>query len=296
MTKGENGNNARIRDLLQSPTFSLTPSEQKLVQVLLADYPMSGLSTQAALAKRAGVSDPTVVRFVTKMGFESFGAFQSKLLEEVEARLRSPLMMVETKRADNKEGTVVKRYLSSACLALKDVEETAVFLPYERAVDLIINAKRVVLVGGRFSRHVAGMLGGYLSQFRSSVMELGPISKESFDILIDLSKKDVVIAFDYRRYQTDVIDFVSQAAARGAHVILFTDPWLSPISEYAEILITGRVEVDSPYDTLVSSVAQMEALVAQVVAAESTSMHRRAGELELVRDANQVTVSTVTLD
>src|SRR3546814_6055969 len=71
------------------------------------------LGSASSLAKRAGVSDPTVARFVTKFGFENFAAFQATLLEEVEARLRSPLMMLETKQTDDGSGGVIARYMTS---------------------------------------------------------------------------------------------------------------------------------------------------------------------------------------
>lgn len=279
-----------IRALLEKPGLILTPSEAKVVQVLLADYPMSGLSTQSTIAKKAAVSDPTVVRFVIKLGFESFAAFQAQLLEEVEARLRSPLMMVEAKRASGNADSLPKSFLSSVSNVMSDVAEAALPQPYEHAVRLIMEARRVTVAGGRFSRHVAGMLGGYIVQFRSSVNVLGTLSIEQFDNLVDMGKRDVLIVFDYRRYQTDIIDFARQASERGTRIVLFTDPWLSPIAEWAEVLITGKVEVDSPFDTLVTSVAQMEALVAMIVAAETDTMHTRASALEAVRRVNSATL------
>ena len=89
---------APIRELLTEHTLALTPTEAKIAQVLLNDYPVAGLGTATALARRAGVSDPSVIRMVSKLGFDGFAAFQQRLLEEVEAGLRSPLMMLEAKR------------------------------------------------------------------------------------------------------------------------------------------------------------------------------------------------------
>src|SRR3546814_18010800 len=81
----------------------------------------------------------------------------------------------------------------------------------------------VTLVGGRFSRHVAGMLGGYLSHLRSDVHSISPLTLESFDSLLDIGKPDTLIVFDYRRYHTAAVEFARQADARGAHVVLFPD-------------------------------------------------------------------------
>lgn len=280
-----------IKDLLGSSGVSLTRSESRIVQLLLADYPVAGLGSASSLAKRAGVSDPTVARFVTKFGFENFAAFQATLLEEVEARLRSPLMMLETKQTEEGGGSVIARYMASVTQKLRDAAEAAVPEPYDRAIDLIMGAKgSVTLVGGRFSRHVAGMLGGYLLQLRSDVHSISPLTLESFDSLLDLGKRDTLIVFDYRRYQTDVVEFARQAEARGAHVILFTDPWMSPIAEVADVVFIASVEVDSPYDSLAPAVAQIEALVAHAVVREKRAMERRVADLERLRSANAVTL------
>ena len=280
-----------IRDLLANSDTNLTRSESRIVQLLLADFPVAGLGSASSLAKRAGVSDPTVARLASKLGFENFAAFQAALLEEVEARLRSPLMMMETKQVGETGGSVVTRYLTSVAQKVIDAAEAAAVEPYDRAIDLIMGAKgRVIVIGGRFSRHVAGMLAAYLQQLRSDVSAIAPLTLESFDSLIDIGRRDAIVVFDYRRYQTDVVEFTRQAEARGAHVVLFTDPWMSPIADVADVVIIASVEVDSPYDSLAPAVAQVEALVAHAVVREKRVMERRVHELERVRSANAVTV------
>src|SRR3546814_13240248 len=128
-------------------------------------------------------------------------------------------MMRETKQTDDGRGGVIARYRTSVTQKLRDAAEAAVSEPYDRAIDLIMGAKgSVTLVGGRFSRHVAGMLGGYLSQLRSDVHSISPLTLESFDSLLDLGKRDTLIVFDYRRYPTDVVEFARPSEARGSHV------------------------------------------------------------------------------
>jgi DNA-binding MurR/RpiR family transcriptional regulator len=283
-----------IRDTLTRSDFDLTPAEAKIAQVLLDEYPTSGLGTATALAKRAGVSDPTVIRLVTKLGFDGFAAFQTKLMEEVEAGLRSPLMMMEARRPAAKGKSVPQAYMLSVAEAVGSAAGTALPQLYERAVEQIMGTKgRVIVLGGRFSRFVGGMLASYLNQFRANVVSLGALSAEHFDTLLDLGERDTLIVFDYRRYQTDVIRFAEQAAARGVSLILFTDPYRSPIAAHAEIVIVGRTEVGSPYDSLAPPVAQIEALVAHIVAAHETRASRaRVYELDQIRAHNAVTLES----
>ncbi|MBZ9674502.1 MurR/RpiR family transcriptional regulator [Mesorhizobium sp. ES1-1] len=282
-----------IRDVLMRGDLALTPSEEKIVRLLLTDYPTSGLGTASSLARRAGVSDPTVVRLVMKLGYDGFADFQAKLLAEVEARLHSPLHMMEAKRQAGSNDGPVLAYLDSVTTALQKANAATPVQTYERAARLLMEAKgEIVMLGGRFSRHIAGMLAGYLVQFRSGVRDLGVLSQEAFDTLADLDRRDVLVVFDYRRYQLDVIAYAKQAAALDVRIVLFTDQWLSPIADLAEVTIVSPLEVASPYDTLAPAIAQMEALVAQIVSALGDDARTRIERLEKVRHANAVTLDS----
>jgi len=161
----------------------------------------------------------------------------------------------------------------------------------ERAIKLIMGARgRVVLIGGRFSRFVSGMLAGYLSQFRPGILSMGPLTADAFDMLVDMDSRDVLVAFDYRRYQTDVIRFATQAAAREVPIVLFTDSWRSPIDEHAQAVLIATGEVGSPYDTMAPAVAQIEAVVACIVAQRSAEHDERVNRIEGIRSENAVTV------
>lgn len=282
-----------IRDLLMREGLSLTPSEEKIVRLLLAEYPTSGLGTATSLARRAGVSDPTVVRLVMKLGFEGFADFQAKLLAEVEARLHSPLLMMESKRSSVSSDSAILAYMDSVGEALHKSAGATPLQSYDRAARLLMEARgEIVLLGGRFSRHVAGMFAGYLVQFRPGVRDLGTLSAQAFDTLADLGRKDVLVVFDYRRYQLDVVAFARQAAARGVRILLFTDQWMSPVAEHAEVTVVSTLEVASPYDTLVPALAQMEALVAKILSTLGEEARARIERLEEVRHANDVTLDS----
>ncbi len=286
-----------IRDVLMRQDIALTPSEEKIVRLLLTDYPTSGLGTASNLARRAGVSDPTVVRLVIKLGYEGFSDFQEKLLAEVEARLHSPLLMMEAKRASASQDNTIVTYLHSIGAAIEKAVSATPLQSYDRAARLIMDARGdVVILGGRFSRHVAGMLASHVVQFRPGVRELGALSAQAFDTLVDLGRKDVLVVFDYRRYQLDVVAFARQASARGVRILLFTDQWLSPIADHAEVTIVSPLEVASPYDTLAPAVAQMEGLVAHILAGIGDAATARIERLEDVRHANAVTADSVMLD
>lgn len=280
-----------IRDFLTRQDLAFTPSEEKIVRLLLTDYPGAGLGSASNLARRASVSDPTVVRLVVKLGYEGYPDFQAKLLAEIEARLHSPLLMMEAKRGLRSEDSPILRYLDSVRDSFDKSVSLTPLQSYERAARMIMDAKGdAVMLGGRFSRHVAGMLAGYLLQFRSGVRDIGALSAQAFDTLADLGRRDVLVVFDYRRYQLDIVAYARQAAGRSVRIVLFTDQWLSPIADFAEIIIVSPLEVASPYDTLAPAIAQMEALVAQILSTLGDDARARIERFEEVRHANAVTL------
>ena len=279
---------ARIDAILREASAHLTPAEARVAQILTEDYPIAGLGTVASLAKRAGVSDPTVVRLVAKLGFEGFPAFQRALLEEVEQRLRSPLLMMEARGG---EAGTPDAYLASLETALAETRRRDLARNYRQAAGMILDRKaQVVLHGGRFSRFLAGMLHTHLIQLRPGVRHLDGTHAETVDALIDLGRPDLLIVFDYRRYQADVVALAEAAAARGTRILLFTDPYRSPIAALADIVFTAPVEAGSPYDTMVPALAQVEALMACLVEQRDDGMRRRVQDLEAVRARNRVTL------
>lgn len=281
-----------IRDRL-GEMAAPTPAEAKLLQVLLADYPLGGIGTASSLARRAGVSDPTVTRFVAKLGFSGFAAFQAGLLAEVEASLHSPLLMMAAKAADQAPVPPLRAFLASAARQLADYADTASPAVFDPLVELLVQAPgRIYLLGGRFSRHLASILATYLVHFREGTTDLGPCSSETVDRLADMGRADVLVVFDYRRYQSDVVDFALQAAEQGARVVLFTDPWLSPIAKVAAHVVVAPVELDSPFDSQITAVAQVEAIGHLMISRANPRLQARMERVERLRRANRVTLDS----
>ncbi len=282
-----------IRDILLSGGHAFTPSEEKIVRVLLTDYPAAGLGPATALARRAGVSDPTVGRLAVKLGFDGYPAFQHTLLAEVEARLHSPLLMMEAKRPPAEAGTAgaFAAYFASVIDSLEKSVSATPPQSFERAAKLVMDPKRKVsLVGGRFSGFIASMLAAYLGQMRADVRDLGPLSPARFDLLVDIGRADTLIVFDYRRYQADIVSFAEQAASQGARIVLFTDPWCSPVTEVAEVTIMTQVQAASPFDTMAPVMAQAEAFASYLIADLDPAARERIERLEAIRDNNRVTL------
>ncbi|MBO4208800.1 MurR/RpiR family transcriptional regulator [Micromonospora echinofusca] len=244
-----------------------SPAERRVARALLASYPAAGLGTVAALAERAEVSGPTVLRFLTRLGFGGYPEFQRALRDELAERETSPLTAY---RAAAEDGLPPESALARAAGSLPDaVAGTLTELPageLENAVRLLADQQmRVTATGGRFSGLLAHYLVLHLMQVRggSRLLPLAPV--ERTDMLADIGRRDLFAIFDFRRYEEPTLALAREVTGRGARVVLFTDRWLSPVAGLADVVLPSRVDSPSPYDSFVPALALVEALVAGVI-------------------------------
>jgi DNA-binding MurR/RpiR family transcriptional regulator len=273
-----------VGELVRSRSASLSPAERKLARVLLASYPIAGLESVARFAERAGVSPPTVTRFIGKLGFRGYPEFQEVLRGEVQERLSSPLVRYRDERRMRRSDSVLADALEVARANLQETQELLSPGDFEEVVDLLADLRRRVLViGGRVSGQLARYLANQLHLLRPGISLVDAERSTPALALVDLRRGDVLLVFDYRRYQADTIESAMLAAAQGCAVIVFTDPWLSPASNSAGQVLVTSVETVGPFDSLVAATAAVEALVAALVGRLGQGGHARMQRLEALR-------------
>ena len=267
----------RVQDRMEE----LSAGERKVARTLLATYPAAGLESAADLAKRARVSTPTVLRFVTRLGYQGYPDFQRVLIREVHERMGSPLAQYDEQEA-RRGGRQFLPYVSSTFV--NTVKETFDNVPrhdFLRAVELLSDSRRQIrLVGGRFSHILAEYLTAHLQIMRNDVVCLSSGDMSRAGALLDASRRDVFVVFDYRRYQRSTIELAAAAVAAGASVVLMTDQYLSPIADVAEAVLPAKVDAPSPFDSLVPAMALVESLVAGVSDERGETTRKRVRRLE----------------
>ena len=261
-----------IPERIRSSFDALTPSERRIAGVLFDSDLMMGLENVATLAERAKVSGPTVIRFATKLGFDGFPQLQSALRRDLRARLASPL---DHYAQAKKRGHTSISIASAARVFNDGVSKTLSRLRssmLKEVCELVLHpSSSVHLVGGRFTQQIAEMLWGHLHQLRprTYIMRPGVVSLK--ERAIDFGKGDILIVFDVRRYQTDIIELAKVARMRGATLVLVTDPLLSPIAKWAKHIFICDLDSPSVHDSLVPCLALVEAFIAElnIMAAEA---------------------------
>jgi DNA-binding MurR/RpiR family transcriptional regulator len=272
-----------IAELIAARIEAMPPGERRAAQALVANYPLIGLKTVADFAAKAGVSAPTILRFVSRLGFQNYPAFQAHLQEELAARLQSPLIRSTAPALSRRAGAspVADAVIENIRETFRHVSDRQI----AEMVDLLANLRmRLTLVGGRFTDPVARYAAAHLTVIRPNVFHLAGQESNWRDRLIDMGKRDVLLIFDIRRYQESLVRFAEKADRRGVHTILFTDQWLSPIAGFARHVIAGRTAVPSAWDSSAALFVVAETLVAAVTRRLEAESARRIREMEDLRD------------
>jgi DNA-binding MurR/RpiR family transcriptional regulator len=245
---------------------SLTVTEKRVARTLLDNYPVPGLGTVASFASAAGVSAPTVLRLIEKLGFDGYADFQNRLIEELEARLQSPLQRQgdeKSERASHRDH--LYRYAEQVCDNVMNSVRHLASTEIESVSRLLMDHKRrVYVVGGRFSNALAQSFYAHLHAVRGNVQNISGQSSAWPEHLVDMRRRDVLIVFDFRRYQKDVVGFAQDASRRGARIVLFTDQWRSPAAKVADHVLSARIDTSSRWDSAVAPLVLVEAITAIV--------------------------------
>ncbi len=272
-----------LQDKVRRELGEFTDAERRVAHALLGEYPMAGLETVARFARRAGTSGPTILRFVARLGFDNYAEFQDALRTEIQARLQGPLSRYE---APSDADAQLPRDERVALAHRQNIEAAARDLRQDlpRIVASLADPTRQVLcIGGRFSWMIAAYLHHYLRELRPGVRLVRDGSAAWADYLLDVQPGDIVVAFDFRRYQRDVLEFARGAAAQKAEIILVTDVWYSPIAAFADIAVACPVGISSAFDSGVTGLAIVEIITAGVVDAFGGPSRDRIATLETLR-------------
>jgi len=275
-----------IAETIRQGLGRLTPTERKPALALLANYPVPGLEPVAQFARRAGVSGPTILRLVAKLGFASYPRFQQALRDELELRGQAPLAKIGARPLGQwPSGDLVNQY-GRAIMA--NIEASFSEMPrseFRGALGLLGDrSRRISLVGGRFSASVALQFYLHLRELRPRVQLVSGQTATWVEHLLDFSSKDVLVVFDIRRYQKDVVRFANAAAAQGVDILLFTDQWLSPIAAVARHVFAVRTAIPSSFESFGALSALTEVLVASLQAGNWNEAKRRMERLEKFRN------------
>ncbi|MCJ7874049.1 MurR/RpiR family transcriptional regulator [Phaeobacter sp. J2-8] len=277
-----------IAEKIQGKTGEMTRSELQLAETILNDYPISGLGSITEIAEKAGVSTPTVLRMVRKLGFGGYTDFQSSLRAELGEVISNPIAKHTAWKSDLPDQHIISRYSRAASDNHRATMEHLDLAQFDALCQLIADReRRVFIAGGRITGALAQYMYLHLQMIRPDVRLLPGNSAWAHDLL-DIRTDDLLIVFDVRRYQNDSLLMAQMAADRGAVLALFTDQWRSPIHRLARLTFGARIAVPSAWDTNLALMLLVECTIAAVQEMLWDSVKERTDALETAFDQTKL--------
>ena len=260
---------------------ALTRAERQLANIILENYPVSGLGSITALAENAEVSTPTVARMARKLGFGGFPDMQAQLRHELEATISDPLTKHDKWAADAPDTHILNRFADNVIDNLRNTLKHLNAAEFDKIVELLSDTEHTVaVVGGRLSHTLASYFFTHMQMMRDGVTLIERNSSSWPHYLLSLKEGDVLVMFDMRRYEQDLLRFAEMAQARGVRIVLFTDQWGSPAGKFTTHQIHSRIEVPSTWDSSVVTMFILESIISAVQSQSWETSKDRMEELE----------------
>lgn len=261
---------------------NMSKSQRGIAKYIMSNTESVPFFTVGQLAKNVGVSEATVVRFATFLGYSGYPEFQKALQEAV----RKQLTTVDRLRISDdvyKENKAIFEIFQEDISRIKSMARQLDVDAFHQAVDLIVNAKRIFIIANRS----AVSIGSFLEFYFDVLFENTELIRNPYGIsekLFRLNEDDVVVGLSFSRYTRNTVEAVSFAKDRGAKVVAITDHMLSPLKPYADVTLTARSDMPSFIDSFVAPLSLINALIVAIGKRKRGQIEKHLEELEEVWD------------
>lgn len=282
------GTEENLLSRMNTQYHKFSKGQKKLVSYITDNYDKATFFTAAKLGETVGVSESTVVRFAIHLGYKGYPEFQKALEELVRNKLNSiQRMEVTYGRVPQSEilDTVLRADIEKIKLTMENIDHNA----FELAVETILEAKSIYIVGIRSCAPLASFLGFYFNLLFDNVHLMHTnSSSELFEQMIHISKDDVIIGISFPRYSMRTLKALEFANNRNAKVITLTDSIHSPMNLYSSCNLIARSDMASIVDSLVAPLSVINALVVALCMRKQREVTATLEDLEKIWDEYQV--------
>ena len=268
------------------PSFS---KGQKLISTyILENYDKAAYMTASKLGNIVHVSESTVVRFAIELGFAGYPEFQHALQEIVRTKLTS-FQRIEVTNNLIGDGDVLSKVLLADADKIKHTLDDIDHDAFDEAINRIVEAKNIYILGVRASSSLAGFLAHGLRMIFDNIKFVQTTSgSEMFEQIMSIQPEDVMIAISFPRYSKRIIHAVNFAHNAGADVIAITDSLASPIAPQANQVLTAKSDMASFVDSLVAPLSIINAIIVAVSRKKQDEVKIRLRQLEEIWDEYDV--------
>ncbi len=278
-------------DLLKSiedGMSSFSKGQRLIASYVLSNYDKAAYMTASKLGVVVGVSESTVVRFANELGYEGYPEFQHSLQEIIRSHLTS-FQRIEVTNNLIGDGNVLDKVLLSDAEKIRRTMEEIDHASFEAAVEQIVSAKQIYIIGVRSSSSLAGFLNYSLRMIFDNVKFVQTTSgSEMFEQIMQIGEGDAMIAISFPRYSKRIINAVEYARSKNANVVALTDSTSSPIAAFANQLLIAQSDMASFVDSLVAPLSIINAIIVAVARKKQEEVTARLHRLEEVWDRYDV--------
>lgn len=274
--------NEDLFSVLQQKAHSFSKGQRLLAKYITESYDKAAFMTASKLGKTVGVSESTVVRFAVELGYDGYPSMQKAMQELVLNRLTSVQRIEIT---NNRIGSqdVVATVLQSDADKLRQTAEMVDKDAFDAAVNAILGAKNIYILGCRSAAPLASFLGYYLNfMFNNVHIVTASGASEMFEKLFRVDASDVVIGFSFPRYSAATVKGAQYCRTTGATVIGCTDSYLSPLSQYCDHVLLAKSDMLSLVDSLVAPLSLVNALIVALASRREQILGKTFDVLERV--------------
>ena len=257
-----------IRDSMD--TFS--KGQKRIASFILESYDKAAFMTASRLGKTVDVSESTVVRFAAELGYDGYPSMQRSLQKMISSRLTS-VQRIEVANDRIGDSDVLSTVLHSDIEKIRTTLEEIDRDSFDRAVDAILQARKIYILGVRSSSAISRFLGFNFNLIFDNVCEINANTvSEVFEQILRAGDGDVVVGVSFPRYSSRTVKAMHYARSKGATVIAITDSETSPLAEAAHYTLCAKSDMVSFADSLVAPLSLVNALIVAV-------SRRRGGEI-----------------
>ena len=246
----------------KSPGFS--KGQRRISNYILENYDKAAFMTAGKLGKTVGVSESTVVRFAAELGYDGYPGMRKALQEMIRNRLTS-VQRIEVAKELIDDKNVLEAVLSADLDKLQATLDMASKDSFDSAVEPIMAANNIYIMGMRSSACLANFMGYYMNLLMENVHEVRDTSiSEVYEQIIRLRDGDVFIGISYPRYSSRTVKAMELAKSAGAKVIGITDGKSSPLADISDICLYAKSDMVSFLDSLVAPLSLINALIVAI--------------------------------
>lgn len=268
----------RIESLM--PKFS--KGQRLIAKYIQTEYGQAAFMTAAKLGETVGVSESTVVRFATELGYSGYPKMQQAMQEMIRDKLTS-FQRIEVSQSRIGNGSVIEHVLNSDIDNIKQTIEETSRDDFKSSVNAICNAKTIYIYGLRSSSALASFLGYYLGLIFGNVKVISTADRARlYEELNRISEDDVMIAISFPRYSHHISTAMKFAMDRKASVIAITDSMNSPIAQVSKYVLLARSDMATIVDSLVAPLSLINALIVATVIERKDDVVKTFKDLEKI--------------